>query len=354
MKKTTVAFVSVLCLFAFVSVGSLFAGGQKESSSQPAASAQAALKVGMVADVGGLNDHSFNQLTYQGLLEAEKQLGVKGTAVVATNQSDYIPDMTRYANGGYDLVIGVGFLMQDAIEKVSAEFPKVKFLLIDTPVTDRPNVTSAIFASQQIGFLAGALAALVEQDKSVNLPGLTHNGIIGVVAGMQIPPVDIYMAGYFQGAHYIDPNITVLHGYTGNFDDPASGKALALAQHSKGADIVYQLAGGTGLGVIQAAKDDGFYAIGADSNQAYLAPENVLTSTSKLVNVAVFDTVKNLQEGKFTPGVVTYDLQNHGVDISPILKGVPASIVEKVEALKQDIIDGKITVSPNIPAWVGK
>jgi basic membrane protein A len=352
-KKITVAFLSVLFVTAFLGAASVFAGGQKESkaAAKPAAT-KPALKVGMVADVGGLNDHSFNQLTYRGLLDAEKQLGVKGTAVVARGQSDYVPDMTRFAQGGYDLVIGVGFLMQDAIVKVSKEYPQVKFLLIDQPVGGRPNVTSAVFASQQIGFLAGALAALIEQDKSLDLPGLRHNNTVGVVGGMQIPPVDVYMAGYFQGVHYIDPTITVLHGYTGNFNDPASGKSLALAQHSKGADIVYQLAGGTGLGVIQAAKDGGFYAIGADSNQAYLAPKHVLTSTSKLVNVAVFDTIKKLQSGQFEPGVVTYNLQNRGVDISPILKSVPESIVAKVEALKQKIIDGGITVSPKIPAWV--
>jgi len=355
MKKFTVTLLSVLFMVA-MGAGSAFAGGQKEAPSQKGASsasaAAPALKVGMVADVGGLNDHSFNQLTYQGLVDAEKQLGVKGTAVVATGQSDYVPDMTRFAKDGYDLVIGVGFLMKDAVDQVAKEYPNVKFLLIDEPITGIANVTSAVFASQQIGFLAGALAALVEQDTSLNLPGLRHNNTIGVVGGMQIPPVDVYMAGYFQGARYIDPKITVLHGYTGNFNDPASGKSLALAQHSKGADIVYQLAGGTGLGVIQAAKDSGFYAIGADSNQAYLSPEHVLTSTSKLVNVAVFDTVKNLQEGKFDAGVVTYDLQNNGVDISPVLASVPQTIVDKVNALKQQIIDGKITVSPKIPDWV--
>lgn len=362
MKKFTLAFVAIVFFLAFAGVTAVFAGGQKESaakkssqsSSQQMTASKPTLKVGMVADVGGLNDHSFNQLTYQGLLTAEKKLGVKGTAVVAKSQSDYVPDMTRFAQGGYDLVIGVGFLMQDAIVKVSKEYPNVKFLLIDQPVKGRPNVTSAVFASQQIGFLAGALVAYIEKDKSVNLPGLRHNNIVGVVGGMQIPPVDVYMAGYFEGVHYVDPSVKVLYGYTGNFNDPASGKSLALAQHSKGADIVYQLAGGTGLGVIQAAKDEGFYAIGADSNQAYLAPKHVLTSTSKLVNVAVFDTVKALQEGNFKPGAVTYDLQNHGVDISPILKGVPKNIVDKVEALKQKIIDGQITVSPKIPAWVSK
>jgi basic membrane protein A len=346
VKKLMVSLMSVVFILA-MSAGTAFAGGQKESTN-----AAPVMKVGMVADVGGLNDHSFNQLTYQGLVDAEKKLGVKGTAVVAKGQSDYVPDMTRFAKAGYNLVIGVGFLMKDAITQVSKEYPNVKFLLIDEPVSGIPNLTTAVFASQQIGFLAGALAAYVEQDKSIS--GLRHNNTIGVVGGMQIPPVDIYMAGYFQGAHYVDPNITVLHGYTGNFNDPASGKSLALAQHSKGADIVYQLAGGTGLGVIQAAKDGGFYAIGADSNQAYLAPAHVLTSTSKLVNVAVFDTVKNLQNGKFQPGVVTYDLKNHGVDISPVLKGIPKSIVDKVDALKQKIIDGQITVSPKIPDWVSK
>ena len=328
-KKTLTVLVGLL------TAGSLFA---------------AQLKVGLVADYAGLNDRSFNQITYEGLVQAEQELGIKGTAVVAKSGSDYLPNMVRFARGGYDLVIGVGFLMTDAIKEAAQQYPDTKFLLIDMPIGGVPNLSTAIFASQEISFLAGALAAMVDQDKNVTLP-IRHNGVISVVAGMQIPPVDIYMAGYFQGARHINPNIKVLYGYTGTFGDPAVGKQFALTQHSKGSDIVYQLAGGTGLGVIQASKENNFLSIGADSDQAYLAPNNVLTSTSKLCNVAVFQTIKRMQAGEFQSGVVVYDLKSGGVDVSPAIKGVPASITNHLEQIKQDIIAGRIKVSMEIPEW---
>ncbi len=308
------------------------------------------LKVGLVADYAGLNDRSFNQITYEGLVQAEKELSIKGTAVVAKNNTDYLPNMVRFARGGYDLVIGVGFFMTDAIKEAAQQYPETKFLLIDMPIDGIPNLSTAIFASQEIAFLAGALSALVDQDKSIDLP-IRHNGVLSIVAGAQIPPVDIYMAGYFQGAKHINPEIKVLYGYTGTFGDPAAGKQFALSQHSKGSDIVYQLAGGTGLGVIQASKESNFLSIGADSDQAYLAPQNVLTSTSKLCNVAVYSTIERMLKNDFPSGVVLYDLKSGGVDISPVHKAVPGYIVDRVEQIKSEIISGKIQVGIEIPAW---
>ncbi len=313
------------------------------------ASAAFALKVGLVTDTGGLNDRSFNQMAYQGLQQAEKQLGVDISVVQSKAQGDYVPNLTRFAQQKYDLVIAVGFLMHDAVEQVSKEFPDTKFLLIDSEVTDRANVTNALFSEQQAGYLVGALAGMIEADSSVNLPGLKHNDTIGVVGGMQIPPVDRYIAGYYQGAKAQDPAINIILGYTGNFDDPASGKSLAQAQHSKGADIIFQVAGGTGLGVIQAAKDGGYYAIGVDVDQAYLAPAHVLTSAEKRVDVAVFDTIKNVKNGDFKAGTQIFDLQNDGVGVGAILDGVPASMKAKIEQIMADIKSGKIQVSDKIP-----
>jgi basic membrane protein A len=170
-----------------------------------------------------------------------------------------------------------------------------------------------------------------------------------VVGGVPIPPVNTYIAGYYQGARAIDPHIKILRGYAGNFTDPASGKALALAQHSQGADIVFAVAGATGLGVIQAAKENNFYAIGVDSDQAYLAPHHVLTSALKRVDNAVFLTIKALKDGTLKSGIELFDLANHGVGIGKILPGIPAFMKAKIEALAQEIAEGKIKVSPNIP-----
>lgn len=314
------------------------------------ASSAFALKVGLVTDTGGLNDRSFNQMAYQGLQQAEKQLGVDISVVQSKAQGDYVPNLTRFAQQKFDLVVAVGFLMHDAVEQVAQQFPGTKFLLIDSEVTDRPNVTSALFSEQQAGYLVGALAGMVEADSSVDLPGLKHNDTVGVVGGMSIPPVNRYIAGYYQGAKAEDPAIKIVLGYTGNFDDPASGKSLAQAQHSKGADIVFQVAGGTGLGVIQAAKDGGYYAIGVDVDQAYLAPAHVLTSAEKRVDVAVFDTIKDVKNGAFKSGVQTYDLQNDGVGVGTMLDGLPATMKAKIEQIRADIKSGKIQVSDQIPA----
>jgi basic membrane protein A len=309
----------------------------------------APLKVGLVTDIGGLNDHGFNQLAYQGLLRAEKTLGITGSVVQSQAQSDYVPNLSNFARNGYNLVIAVGYLMQDAVERVSKEFPNTKFLIIDSAITNRKNVTSAIFSTQECGYLVGALAGLVEKDKALKLPGLAHNNIIGVVGGISIPPVNTYIAGYYQGAMATDPNIKILRGYTGNFNDPAAGKQLTLAQHSQGADIVFMDAGGTGLGGIQAAKQGNFYAIGVDTDQAYLAPHHVLTSAVKGVNTSVYDTIAALTKGKFRPGISTFDLQNHGVGIGTILSSVPAKFKAEIAKLAAEIASGKIKVSPNIP-----
>jgi len=320
----------------------------------PAGTAAAPIKVGLITDIGGLNDRSFNQLSYQGLQRAKSQLGAQIGVVQSTSQNDYVPNLTNFSRQGYDLVIAVGFLMKDATEQVAKQFPKTHFLLIDDVINGAPNVTSAIFATEQCGYLVGALAAMVEDDRSLTLPGLRHTGVIGVVGGIEIPPVDSYIAGYYQGAAAVDPKIKVIRGYTGNFNDPASGKALALAQHSRGADIVFQVAGGTGEGVIEAAKEQGFLAIGVDTDQAYLAPNNVLTSAVKGVDTSVFLTVKHLQDGTLTGGIETFNLQNGGVGIGTILNGVPSGMTAKIDALKRQIAAGTIKISPTVPASAGK
>ena len=314
------------------------------------ASAAFALKVGLVTDTGGLNDRSFNQLAYQGLQQAKSQLGTDISVVQSKSQSDYVPNLTRFAQQKYDMVVAVGFLMHDAVEQVSKEFPDTKFLLIDSEVTDRANVTSAMFAEQQAGYLVGALAGMVEADSSVNLPGLRHNDTIGVVGGMSIPPVNRYIAGYYQGARAEDPAINILLGYTGNFDDPASGKSLAQAQHSKGADIIFQVAGGTGIGVIQAAKDGELLrhrrrrrpGLPGARTRADSAPRSASTWPCSRPS-------RTWERGRSTSGVQTFDLQNNGVGIGKMLDSLPAAMKAKVEQIQADIKSGKIQVSDQIP-----
>ncbi|GMA63362.1 BMP family ABC transporter substrate-binding protein [Alicyclobacillus fastidiosus] len=322
--------------------GSTSAGNAAGSASGSTSS----LKVGLVTDTGGLNDNSFNHLAYVGLQKAEQQLGVKGSVVQSQSESDYVPNLSKYAQQGYGLVIAVGYLMHDAVEQVAKEYPKTDFLIIDDSITDRPNVSSAIFKSEEAGYLAGAMAGLLQTGHS--LKGLNSQNVVGVIGGQDIPPVDSYIAGFQQGFKKEDPTGKVLLQYTNSFTDQALGSQYAQNQMSQGADIIFPVAGGCGIGAINAVKSAGKYAIGVDTDQAYLAPQNVITSAMKGVDTSVFDTVKSVQSNTFHSGVTNFDLKGNGVGLGKVLSGVPQSVIDKVNALKQEIESGKIQVSANV------
>ncbi|EPZ44161.1 MULTISPECIES: BMP family lipoprotein [Alicyclobacillus] len=328
------------------STGGSTSGGNATGSGGAASGNKSDLKVGLVTDTGGLNDNSFNHLADVGLQNAQKQLGVTGSVVESTSESDYIPNLTRFAQNGYDLVIAVGYLMHDAVEQVAKQYPKTHFLIIDDTITDRPNVSSAVFKAEQAGYLAGAMAGLLETGKS--LPNLNSQNVVGVIGGQNIPPVNDYIAGFQQGFKKEDPNGKVLLQYTNSFTDQALGSQYAQNEMAQGADIVFPDAGGCGLGAINAVKSANKYAIGVDTDQSYLAPKNVLTSATKGVDTSVFDTIKDLQANNFHSGVTNFDLKGNGVGIGKVMSGVPQSVIDQVNSLKQDIISGKIQVSTTI------
>jgi len=305
-------------------------------------------KVGLVTDVGGLNDHSFNYLANQGLVKAEKDLGITTGVVESKQMTDYETNLTRFAQDKYNLIIAVGFLMQDAVEKVSKDYPDVKFMIIDSSITDRPNVASAMFKTEQCGYLVGVMSGLLE--KAPGIPNAKGKNTVGLVGGMAIPPVNDYIAGFIQGAKSVNSDIKIDLKYTGKFDDPALGKSTALAQIAGGADIVFHIAGGTGTGVIDAAKEKKVYAIGVDADQNYMAPDNVITSALKGMNVATFDIIKGAMDDKFKSGNVFFDLSNNGVGFATPTKVVPKEIIDKVNDAAKQIKDGKITVTNVIPA----
>lgn len=349
MKRWRVVLASLLIVVLSVSV--LLSGCSsktKQESTQPETAQESKnkdFKVGLVTDVGGINDRSFNQMAYEGLQRAAKELGVTVNVIQSKKMEDYVPNLTNFAQQGYNLVIAVGFMMHDAVEEVSQKFPDTKFLIIDSEVTDRPNVSSAMFKEEQVGYLVGAMAGLMEKEKVGKVKG---TNTIGVVGGMQIPPVDRFIAGYQQGAKAVNPDIKILINYTNKFDDPATGKQMALTQISQGAEIIFQVAGGTGEGVIKAAQEKNVYAIGVDADQSYLAPDHVLTSAVKRVDVATYNVIKDTLNGNFKSGIVYFDLKNDGVEIGKVNKDVPQSIIDKVNQLAQDIKDGKITVSDKV------
>jgi basic membrane protein A and related proteins len=270
-------------------------------------------KVGLVTDIGGLNDHGFNHLSYEGLLQAESQLGVKGTVLQSTSGSDYVPNLTRLAAAGNNLVIAVGFLMADAVQTVATKYPNVHFAIIDNPGGTAPdtakNIEGIDFAEQQAGYPAGYLAGLYLKEK-----GYTTASSVG---GQSIPPVTDYIGGFQAGVKAADPSAKLLNAYSQNFTDESSCKELALNQINAGSKVVFQVAGACGLGVISAGVSTKTQVIGVDADQSYLAPTLVLTSAEKKVNTGVFTAIKDLMNGQFSSNLQE-NINNGGVGIGKI------------------------------------
>jgi basic membrane protein A len=323
-------------------------GGSKQSvHNKPTANKSGTFKVGLVTDVGGLNDRGFNQLSYQGLKRAEATMGVKGTVDVSKSSQDYVPSLAALARNGNKLVIAVGFLMTDAVATVAKQFPHTKFAIIDvdaTTLTGSPkNVEGLIFREQQGGYLVGYLAGLVTK----------HQGgkqVVGVVGGDPIPPVNRFAAGYEAGARAADPAVKTLLTYSNDFVNQAKCKELALNEIAAGAQVVFADAGGCGLGVHDAAAEKHVWSIGGDADQSYLGPE-ILTSELKKVDVAVVDAIKGAQHGTFKGGSnLVFTAQNGGIGVGKISPKIPASIVAKEKAEEAKMAAGKIQNIPTTPS----
>jgi basic membrane protein A len=327
-------------------------GGSKKSATTSTATGSSggagakAIKVGLVTDINQLNDRGFNHLAYMGLLKSQRELGIQGRVYQSASAQDYIPNLAQFAQQGYDLVISVGFAQADAVAKVAKRFPKTHFAIIDvdaTTLTGKPkNVLGLLFREQEVGYLAGYLSGLLEKAK----PG-PH--VIGSVGGMKEPPVDRFIAGYQAGAKKADPGIKLLNGYSQDWVDLAKCKEEALNQIAAGSTIEFQVAGGCGLGTLDAAKEKHVWGIGVDADQSYLGP-HVLTSATKRVDEAVFLTVKDVIAGKFRGGRnATFGLAQNGVGLGKISPKVPQKDVAAVDKIRREIIGGEIA---NIPTTV--
>jgi basic membrane protein A and related proteins len=313
------------------------------TSSTPASQGKK-IKVGLVTDIGGLNDRSFNHLAYVGLQRAEKELGIQGRVLTSKSNADYVPNLTTLAQQNYDLIIPVGFLMADATTAVSKQAPNAKFAIVDVDATSlkgKPtNVEGLLFKEQEAGYLAGYLAGLYAKDNNVK--------VISSVGGQKIPPVDHYIAGYQAGAKAADPGIQTLNGYSQDFVAQDKCKEIALNQIAKGAGVVFQVAGQCGLGALDAAKEKGKQGIGVDADQGYLG-SYILTSAQKKVDVAVFNAIKAAQQGQFQGGQdIVNDLQNNGVGFGT-LNAQGKKYASQVQKVAADIKSGKIK---NIPDTV--
>jgi basic membrane protein A len=320
-------------------------GGKKSSATTSSQGAGANKKIGLVTDIGGLNDRGFNHLSYVGLLRGQSELGVQTRVYQAKSTQEYVPDLSTFARQGYDLTIGVGYTEAAAIDTAATNFPKSSFAIVDVDQTSEPhkpaNLLGLLFREQETGYLVGYLAGLEEKRK----PG---KDVIGSVGGQKQPPVDRFIAGYQAGAKAADPGITVLNAYSEDFSDQAKCKQIALNQIEQGAGVIFQVAGGCGLGALDAAKEKGVWGIGVDADQSFLGP-HILTSAVKRVDTAVFDAIKTVVDGKLKGGNIVFGLADNGVGIGKISPKVPQSEVAAVNKVRADIISGKIK---NIPTTV--
>jgi basic membrane protein A len=308
-------------------------------------------KVGLVTDIGGLNDKSFNHLAFVGLTKAKNELKIQGDVVESKSGGDYVPNLTNFATRNYDLVIGVGFLMQQAVGTVSGRFPNVHFAIIDGAGTDdkgndlhHSNVESLFFKEQDAGALVGTIAGVLEKD-GVS-PKKSH--VISAVGGVSIPPVNHYIAGYKWAAKMQDPSVNVLVGYSNDFTDPAKCRGVANSQIAARADILFQVAGGCGLGVLQAAGQAKVYSIGVDADQKDADP-SVIASALKRVDVATFDAIKAAQAGSFKGGSLIFSLQNDGVGYQADNIQLPQDAQTAADDMASKIKSGQLTPPADIP-----
>ncbi|MBV9278916.1 MAG: BMP family ABC transporter substrate-binding protein [Chloroflexi bacterium] len=351
MRK--VSFVAVALSSLVLSLALSTRGSWSASSTSGGhVAAAASFTVGLVTDIGGLNDKSFNADAYNGLRMAEAAFpGVKGNVIESKNPSDYIPNLTSFARKGTGLTIGVGFLMANAIYQVAKEYPKQKFALIDGAPADAKgntrnlsNVANLFFKEQESGYLVGAIAGLMEKDKV----GKAVHNTIGCMGGLPIPPVNRYIAGYYAGARHVNPGIKIVRGYSQSFVNQQAGKSIGLAQiDTSHADILFQVAGASGLGYLAAAQQRGVYGIGADADQGYLG-KYIIASAIKRVEIAVRDTIRATQTGAFKGGDHLFSLKNDGTGFVATGGTVPSKIVSQVHALERQIASGKI-VPPATP-----
>src|SRR6266853_564126 len=301
------------------------------------------IKVGLVTDTGGLNDRSFNHLAALGLAKAAStgnicssltcagQLGVQGDVTESHANSDYVPNLQNYATRGYDLVIGVGFLMTESIGTVSGNFPAIHFAIIDGVGTDskgndlqHANVVGLLFKEQEAGALVGS------------------------IAGIKIPPVDHYIAGYQWAAKQVDPSVKTLNGYSNNFSDPTKCAGVADNQIASGADILFQVAGGCGNGVLTEAGKAGIWSIGVDADQGGV-DKSVIASALKRVDVATYTAIKSVKDNAFNSGVTLFRLANDGFGYQADNGTLPADVMTALTDMTSKIKSGAVTVPDTVP-----
>lgn len=296
--------------------------------------------VGVVLGEGGANDQSFNQSSLAGLDNAKQQLGIKGTYLESNQDADYAPNIEVFIDKEVDLIVGVGYTTASAMLDAAKLYPERKFVIVDHNYEEEgiqipENMICVTFDEREAAYLVGLIASkMSETDK------------VGFIGGMKIPNITRFEEGFAEGIKAGNPDAKLLSQYANSFDDASLGKSIANQMYGNGADIIFSAAGGVGTGAIESAKEKGKYAIGVDMDQNNLAPENVITSAMKRVDVGVFDIISKAKNDEFEGGkAIVYGLKEDAVGIAPTTsKNVPKEILDFVEKQKKDIIDGKLGI----------
>jgi basic membrane protein A and related proteins len=308
--------------------------------------AEEAISVGMVSDTGGLDDRGFNEFSINGFERAQEELGVDGRVYTSESADDYLPNLTAAVDDGHDLVIAIGFLIQPSVAEVAADATDTNFAGVDQffgeepdcggenqAVCGLPNILGLQFPSEEAGYLAGIVAAMMTKTKTVS-----------TVGGISIPPVNNWIAGFRQAVKDTDPDVKLLNAYSQDFVDQAKCKEIALDQIAQGSDVIFQVAGLCGLGALDGACQEGAMAIGVDADQSF-AGDCMLTSALKPLDLAVFETIKSAQEGTFEGGTNRFFGIEEFPDaelLAPYSDAVPQEVQDAVEAAKQKLISGEI------------
>lgn len=360
MKKLTALLISFSLLMA-VLAGCAPASGKPSGSASPSPSQSAGtdkpvetgkpavdFKVGIIFTEAGLGGQSFNDLAYEGVVRAKEELGIQFDYVEPKSVSDEeIVQDEMAASGEYGVIICVGAEQKDALTRVAANYPDQKFALIDATI-EMDNVACYTSKEQEGSFLAGALAALMKNEKASELLG--DSKTVGVMCGVDNPLLNRFAAGFTAGAKIIDPAYNVMVDYVGGFNDPTTAKNIATTFYGKGADVIFHAAGASGMGLFQAAEENGFIAIGVNLNQNAVAPDNIVASMMKRVDSSAYHAIESAMNGTFEAGIKVMGLADQGVDLdfagSSIV--VPDSIIAQLDELKAKVVSGELVVPESL------
>lgn len=338
----------LLLLAAFLSLMVIIGCTKEETAGDPKV-AESSFSIALVTDTGGIDDRSFNQGTWEGVLRVAKDVNAATVYAQSNSDADYIPNLSTFAEDGHDIIVAPGFLFSEAIAEVAKNFPSQQFLIIDTVVSDRPNVVSAVFAEHEGSFLVGVAAGQAAKDAGKSAVGFIGGGDFGLIQKFE--------AGFEQGVAAVDPGIKVLIDYVGGFSDAGKGQSIASKMYDEGAYVIYHAAGGAGNGLIKESKDrrkngQDVWAIGVDRDQyeegLYENGKSaVLTSMVKRVDVAAEDVCKLAYEKKFPGGtVIEFNMKNGGVNIPSINPNLPDATIQIIHQYQEKIKSGEIAVDP--------